>query len=218
MPPPAKASPQVPLPSEPSNNSGADVLVLMASQDEPGKRVRLQECLRQLPGEIHWKLLEGETAVRALSESRSTRVVVCGLALLPEARQTGAAVILLVSPGEEDTAAERLHNIPAGVLIKSGQYDRLLPAVIEQALEAQRYREEFGHYLRHEINNPLTGILVNAELLLDSPEMVSAAGRKRLQTIIDQSIGLRKLIRTIEEKIPLGGPPAEVQWDDTGLS
>lgn len=218
MPPPVKASPPASFPSEPSNGPGADVLVLLASPEGPEERVRLQKCLQQLPGEIRWKLLEGETAVRALSGSRSARVVICNLSLLREARPPGVVLILLVSPGEEERAAEFLQKVPALVLLKSGRYERLLPAMIVQAVEAQRYREEFGHYLRHEINNPLTGILVNAELLLDSTEGFSAALRKRLKTIVEQCIGLRKLIRTIEEKIPAGGPPAEIHRNDTELS
>lgn len=217
---PARPSPPHPPSAEPGDEHSADVLVWLASPEEPEARVRLEKCLQRLPREVSWKLLAGEKPADDFSDYREVRVIVCELALWPEARQRGVAVILLVSPGEEEQAAEFLQKVPALVLLKGGRYERLLPALITQTVEAQRYREEFGHYLRHEINNPLTGILVNAELLLDSAEGFSAASRKRLQTIIGQCIGLRKLIQTIEEKIPAGGlpgPPAEVRQNDTEL-
>lgn len=212
MPLPTRPS-QPHLPSaEPWDDHSADVLLLLSSSREGA---RLRESLQKLPREISWKLLAGEKPAGEFSDYKEVRVIVCELALWPEAGQRGVAVILLVSSGEEERAAEFLQKVPALVLLKGGRYERLLPALITQTVEAQRYREEFGHYLRHEINNPLTGILVNAELLLDSTEGFSAALRKRLKTIIEQCIGLRKLIRTIEEKIPAGAPPTEIRQDDT---
>ena len=43
---------------------------------------------------------------------------------------------------------------------------------------------------RHEINNPLTGILGNAELVLSHRDRIPAADRQRLQTIVDLAVRL----------------------------
>jgi len=50
---------------------------------------------------------------------------------------------------------------------------------------------------RHEINNPLTGILGNAELLLTHKDRLSAIETQRLQTIVDLAVRLRETIRRI---------------------
>ncbi len=50
---------------------------------------------------------------------------------------------------------------------------------------------------RHEINNPLTGILGNAELLLAHRERLSAVDTQRLQTVVDLAVRLRETIRRL---------------------
>jgi signal transduction histidine kinase len=50
---------------------------------------------------------------------------------------------------------------------------------------------------RHEINNPLTGILGNAELLLARREQFSALDTQRLQTVVDLAVRLRESIRRL---------------------
>jgi signal transduction histidine kinase len=50
---------------------------------------------------------------------------------------------------------------------------------------------------RHEINNPLTGILGNAELLPAHKDPLSAIDTQRLQTVVDLAVRLRETIRRI---------------------
>jgi signal transduction histidine kinase len=57
---------------------------------------------------------------------------------------------------------------------------------------------DFGSILRHEINNPLTGILGNAELLLTSlREKVPASSLQRLETVVDLAVRLRETTRRL---------------------
>ena len=51
--------------------------------------------------------------------------------------------------------------------------------------------------IRHEINNPLTGILGQAQLLLR--EDISERSRKRVQTIEDLAIRLRDVVAQLRE-------------------
>lgn len=55
----------------------------------------------------------------------------------------------------------------------------------------------FGEALRHELNNPLTGILGNAELLLGRAEKLPAGAAERLKTIADLAVHLRETVRRL---------------------
>jgi len=54
---------------------------------------------------------------------------------------------------------------------------------------------DFGEILRHEVNNPLTGILGNTELLLARRDGLPAAAVERLETIAELAVRLRETVR-----------------------
>jgi signal transduction histidine kinase len=65
--------------------------------------------------------------------------------------------------------------------------------------------DDFGEVLRHELNNPLTGILGNAELLLveirrKSDGKVPSGGEQRLETIAALAVRLRETVRRLSEE------------------
>ena len=65
--------------------------------------------------------------------------------------------------------------------------------------------EDFGEVLRHELNNPLTGILGNAELLLaeirrKKDGKVPGGGEQRLETIATLAVRLRETVRRLSEE------------------
>lgn len=62
--------------------------------------------------------------------------------------------------------------------------------------------ENFGEVLRHEVNNPLTGILGNAELLLAeagrrNDGRLPEAALQRLRTIAELAVRLRETVRRL---------------------
>jgi signal transduction histidine kinase len=64
--------------------------------------------------------------------------------------------------------------------------------------------EAFGETLRHELNNPLTGILGNAELLLaevrrKNDGRLPSGGQQRLETIAMLAVRLRETVRRPSE-------------------
>ena len=64
--------------------------------------------------------------------------------------------------------------------------------------------ESFGEILRHELNNPLTGILGNAELLLaelrrKGPAPISDSGIRRLETIAALAVRMRETVRRLSQ-------------------
>jgi signal transduction histidine kinase len=65
--------------------------------------------------------------------------------------------------------------------------------------------EDFGEVLRHELNNPLTGILGNAELLLaevrrSNDGRLPPGGLQRLETIAALAVRLRETIRRLSQE------------------
>ncbi|HZC65063.1 MAG TPA: histidine kinase dimerization/phospho-acceptor domain-containing protein [Candidatus Dormibacteraeota bacterium] len=65
--------------------------------------------------------------------------------------------------------------------------------------------EDFGEVLRHELNNPLTGILGNAELLLseirrNNDGRLPSGGLQRLETIAVLAVRLRETIRRLSQE------------------
>jgi signal transduction histidine kinase len=65
--------------------------------------------------------------------------------------------------------------------------------------------ENFGQLLRHELNNPLTGILGNAELLLSEVKRkndgrLPQGGQIRLETIAALAVRLRETVRRLSQQ------------------
>lgn len=65
--------------------------------------------------------------------------------------------------------------------------------------------EHFGEVLRHELNNPLTGILGNAELLLaeihrKNDGKIPQGGEQRLETIASLAVRLRETVRRLSQE------------------
>jgi signal transduction histidine kinase len=70
-------------------------------------------------------------------------------------------------------------------------------------------RERFGEVLRHELNNPLTGILGNAELLLaevrrKNDGRMPQGGQQRLETIAALAVRLRETVRRLSREWETG--------------
>ncbi len=68
----------------------------------------------------------------------------------------------------------------------------------------QKEDRDFGAVLRHELNNPLTGILGNAELLLvelrRSRIEIPVQSRTRLETIAALAVRMRETVRRLGEE------------------
>jgi len=66
-------------------------------------------------------------------------------------------------------------------------------------------QEDFGEVLRHELNNPLTGILGNAELLLaeirrKNDGRLPQGGQQRVETIAALAVRLRETVRRLSQE------------------
>jgi len=75
----------------------------------------------------------------------------------------------------------------------------------KQPVEGCRGIDDFGQLLRHELNNPLTGILGNAELLLSevrrkNNRKLPQGAQTRLQTIAALAVRLRETVRRLSQE------------------
>ncbi len=130
-----------------------------------------------------------ETSVALLTEAAPVVVVAA-----PE-RQ--AELTFLITSGAVDFVARAGNFVPvaAGLLERRV---RLAEQAESQAGAASSPPEgDFGEVLRHEVNNPLTGILGNAELLLRERERLPQFAVQRLQTIAELAVRLRETVRRL---------------------
>ncbi len=138
-----------------------------------------------------------ESAVAMLTESAPVVVVAA-----PE-RQ--CELTFLITSGAVDFVARIGTFIPVAV----GLLERRV-RLAEQAAQAEGPASflwagsagDFGEVLRHEVNNPLTGILGNAELLLaeckkKGGNRLPPAAIQRLQTIAELAVRLRETVRRL---------------------
>jgi signal transduction histidine kinase len=75
---------------------------------------------------------------------------------------------------------------------------------MREKAEIETETRDFGEVLRHELNNPLTGILGNAELLLVELRRANLDlpphAQVRLQTIAELAVRMRETVRRLSEE------------------
>ena len=87
-------------------------------------------------------------------------------------------------------------SVTAGLVARRARLGVL--AVSASPVESEHQRD-FGELLRHEVNNPLTGILGNAELLLKRRDGLPPQAVARLETIAELAVRLRETIRRLSD-------------------
>jgi len=130
-----------------------------------------------------------ESAVALLTEAAS--VVVAGA---PE-KQAGLA--FLITSGAVDFVARTGQFLPvvAGMLDRRARMAERATGMIQ--FPKDELSGDFGEILRHEVNNPLTGILGNTELLLARRDRLPPAAVERLETIAGLAVRLRETVRRL---------------------
>jgi signal transduction histidine kinase len=152
------------------------------------------------------------TSTRFAPKATFLEIEILGDAPLVETvRQIAAIspVILLASSEKQAEAARLVASGEADFLVRYGDFVPLGVALIERRLrwaevseftlgpEWHQCSEDIGEVFRHEINNPLTGILGNAELLLAHRDRLPAVDSQRLQTVVDLAVRLRETVRRV---------------------
>jgi signal transduction histidine kinase len=103
----------------------------------------------------------------------------------------------LITSGAVDFVARTTHFLPiaAGMLDRRARIAERMAGMIQ--FPNDELSGDFGEILRHEVNNPLTGILGNTELLLARRDGLPPGAIERLQTIAELAVRLRETVRRL---------------------
>jgi signal transduction histidine kinase len=140
-----------------------------------------------------------------------------------------APVVVIGGPDQESELASLVAAGAADFVERAGGCLPVALQMVERRLrqarkvaDAQQFAEEknalhgeaFGEVLRHEMNNPLTGILGNAELLLaevrrKNDGRLPHGGQQRLETIAALAVRLRETVRRLSQECETRQHPAQ---------
>ncbi len=123
----------------------------------------------------------------------------------------GAPVVVVAPPQQQCSLAYLIASGAVDFAAREGSFVSTAAALVErrihiiaarlatraEAAAKCRPTEEFGEILRHEVNNPLTGILGNAELLLARREPLPPTAIARVETIAALAVRLRETVRRL---------------------
>ena len=135
-------------------------------------------------------------------------------------------VIIITGAGSESIATAALKNGAYYYVVKTDEYIKTLPFVVEQGIERKRLIEETRRFeiqrmeverlavlketvatLSHEINNPLTSILMTAQLLRDRHCSKDEHAMQKLSILIENAK------RIAEKVVKLSNAVAVVKKD-----
>ena len=121
-----------------------------------------------------------------------------------------APVIVVAAAERQPELTELLNSGTTDFVARTGNFVAVAVSLVERRLQLARMAmaassEEiknirtanFGEILRHEVNNPLTGILGNAEMLLARRDGLPASAIERLETIAHLAVRLRETVRRL---------------------
>jgi signal transduction histidine kinase len=173
--------------------SGGHSQMQMASSVEEARR----EFRRTPPAVVFLDesavdLVHGESLESAVALLTETAPVV--IAAAPEKQ---ADLAFLITSGAVDFVTRTGHFAPvaAGLLDRRARMAERTAGMIQ--FPNEELAGDFGEILRHEVNNPLTGILGNTELLLARRDRLPPAAVERLQTIAELAVRLRETVRRL---------------------
>jgi signal transduction histidine kinase len=122
-----------------------------------------------------------------------------------------APVVLVADPRYQPEVARLVAEGDVEFVARVGDFVPLAACLIQRRSRwAERSESKVGppwseipadvaEIFRHEINNPLTGILGNAELVLSHGDRLSSTDTQRLRTIVDLAVRLRETIRRLSQ-------------------
>lgn len=146
----------------------------------------------------------GATSEPALKQTVERLIEVAPVIVVAEPERQSELASLLDS-GAMDFAARRGNFVPVavGLVERRLRLERMAVAASSEEIKNAR-SANFGEILRHEVNNPLTGILGNAEMLLARRDGLPASAIERLETIAHLAVRLRETVRRLSSAAELG--------------
>lgn len=152
----------------------------------------------------------GLAASVALLAQSAPVVVVAG-------QQCHFELAALIKLGSTDFVARSGNYFSVAAELLESRLRQVEQTIVTPYVCAPEDYENFGEVLRHEVNNPLTGILGNAELLLAEVRrrddgLLPEAALQRLQTIAELAVRLRETVRRLSCDLEHRGNQATSAW------
>jgi signal transduction histidine kinase len=133
-------------------------------------------------------------------ESSISSLTECAPVVVTAPAEHQEMLAFLIRSGAVDLVARVGNFLPvaAGLIARRVSIARLLQS---EDFTQRGWENDFGELLRHEVNNPLTGILGNAELLLERRSQLPPYAVARLETIAELAVRLRETIRRLSDQL-----------------
>ena len=175
-------------------SSGAHYQVRTASSIEQARKE-----FRRTPPSV---VFLDESAVDAIHGRVSLESEV---ALLTET----APVVVAAAPEKQESLAFLITSGAVDFVARTGRFLPIAAKLLGRRLRmaervggtiefpSEDLARDFGEILRHEVNNPLTGILGNTELLLARRDRLPPSAVERLETIAELAVRLRETVRRL---------------------
>lgn len=127
-----------------------------------------------------------------------------------------APVIVVAAPERQSEFTALLTSGMADFVARTGTFVPVAVGLVERRIRLATmgilnssgkvngdWNVDFGEILRHEVNNPLTGILGNAEMLLARRDGLPGSAIERLETIAHLAVRLRETVRRLSSAAEL---------------
>jgi signal transduction histidine kinase len=159
---------------------------------------------------------DSENSVFLLDESAIEDRSKEGLELAVNCLAEAGPVIVVAAPERQTELTFLLTSGAADFVARTGNFVPVAVGLVERRIRlasvqmdgicggrGEECKGDFGEILRHEVNNPLTGILGNAEMLLARRDRLPASAVERLETIANLAVRLRETVRRLSSAAEL---------------
>jgi signal transduction histidine kinase len=167
---------------------------------------RRAEARRLAAGISVFLLDQSGIETRSKQELKRTveRLIEVAPVIVVAAAERQSELTELLNSGTTDFVARTGNFVPIAVALVERRLKMARMAMVASSEEIKRARSaNFGEILRHEVNNPLTGILGNAEMLLAKRDGLPASAIERLETIAHLAVRLRETVRRLSSAAEL---------------
>jgi len=213
---------------------GASELTILLVSNDAGTRAEIRRRFALEASSVHLAVVNNLPAARRILDAAAPTVILLecgalaaeadgprGLAPALEAAVASLAAhapVVVLGPREKREGLAGLIATGAADFVEHkenflAEAQRVIERRLRRAASQGRTVPEmfedgegdFGQVLRHELNNPLTGILGNAELLLaeihrKNDGRIPSGGEQRLETIALLAVRLRETVRRLSEE------------------
>jgi signal transduction histidine kinase len=131
------------------------------------------------------------------------RLVEAAPLIVVAAPERQSELTFLLGCGAADFVARTGDFVPIAVELVKRRIKLATEGTVCHSGKGGEWGSDFGEILRHEVNNPLTGILGNAEMLLARRDRLPASAIERLETIAHLAVRLRETVRRLSNTAQL---------------